>query len=189
MCGVDNRIAVPSLPHTGLAFRQIKRPQVTSRLVSIDPRGSLHDHGRCPREFGRSQKVNHIATPINPAGGGRKINVGGEGETAYLGFEDFVTEEQTFGGPLDRPLTGCLPDCCASDICLRSAPLTAFGQREIRRIARPGCRLTVASNHETIVAWGPLLISIGTVLEYVLLADERLPDEMAWAVLVVEMVK
>jgi hypothetical protein len=168
------------------AYRVSAPPQIASRFIATDSLGSPHDHYRCPSEFGRSQKVSHIATPINPSGGGRKINIGGEGETSYLGFEDFVTEKQTFGGPLHRPLTGSLPDCCASDICLRSAPLTPFGQREICRIAQPGCRLTLASNLQTVVGAAPFLTSIGTVWEYALLSDERWPDEIVWAVLVVE---
>ena len=164
-------------------------PQVASRFISTNSLGSPHDHDSCPSEFCRLQKVSHIATPINPIGGGRKINIGGEGETSYLGFEDFVTEKQTFGGPLDRPLTSSLPNCCATDICLRSAPLTSLGEREICRIARPKARLTLASNHQTVIRMTPFMMSIGPVLEYALLSDERWPDELVWAVLVVEVVR
>jgi hypothetical protein len=171
-----------------LVPRQIKLAEAASHFVSIDALGSQHDHASCPSEFCRLKKVSHIATPINPIGGGRKINIGGESETAYLGFEDFVTERQTFGGPLDRPLISSLPNRCASDICFRSAPLTPLGKKEICRIGRPGCRLTFASNHQTVVGVARFMMSIGRVLEYVLLTDQQCPDEIVWAVLVVEMV-
>jgi hypothetical protein len=169
--------------------RQKLRPaRIASQFVSTDALGSPHDHHSCPTEFCRLKKVSHIATPINPLGGGRRINIGGEGETAYLGFEDFVTERQTFGGPLDRPRTNSLPDRCASDICLRSAPLTPLGKREICRIGRSGCRITFASNHQAVRGMARFLMSVGTLLEYVLLPDQQCPDEIVWAVLVVEMV-
>lgn len=160
--------------------------QGANRFISPNSLGSPHDHKRCPSEFGRLQRVSHIATPINPLGGGRKINIGGEGETSYLGFEDFVTEKQTFGGPLDRPLLSSLPNDCATDICLRSAPLTPLGQSEIRRIARIGCRLTLASNHSTVLRMAPFLLSVGTLVESALLSDERWPHQIVWSVLVVE---
>ncbi len=167
------------------ASRQRQRP--ASYFVSTGALGSTHDHDRCPSQFCRLKKVSHIATPINPIGYGRKINIGGEGETAYLGFEDFVTERQTFGGPLDRPLVGSLPDHCASDICLRSAPLTPLGKKEICRIGRPRCRITFASNCQTVRGEARFLTSIGTVLEYVLISDQQCPGEIVWAALVVEM--
>jgi hypothetical protein len=191
MVGEDSRYGTTDLSHGNwrLSYRPSTPPQIASRFISTNSLGSPHDHDSCPSEFGRSQKVSHIATAINPIGEGRKINIGGEGETSYLGFEDFVTEKQTFGGPLDRPLISSLPDCCATDICLRSAPLTSLGQREICRIARPGCRLTLASNHQTVIRVTPFMMSIGTVLEYALLSDERWPDEIVWAVLVVEVVR
>jgi hypothetical protein len=89
-------------------------PGSTSRLVSLTEAGSPHNHSLCPKETGRNNLVNHLGTPINPQGFGRKINIGGEGETKYLGFEDFVTDSNAGGPP--RPLTDKIPDSTASDI-------------------------------------------------------------------------
>jgi hypothetical protein len=190
MLDKGNRPSASNLPTSDWrkAFRNIPIPQTGSRLISVDSLGSRHDHDRCPAEFGRLETVSHIATPINPIGTGRKVNIGGEGETAYLGFDDFVTETQMFAGPLDRPLTCALPNNCASDICLRSAPVTSFTEREICRIARDGCRLTIASNHETMIGVTQFMMSIGKMLEYDLLTDETQPDKLIWAVLVLEIV-
>jgi hypothetical protein len=85
-----------------------------------------------------------MATPINP-GLGRKANIGGGGETQYQGFEDFVTDPGVVGGP-PRPLTDTIASDTATDIALRSAPITTRGEREIRRIAASGARLTIATN-------------------------------------------
>jgi peptidoglycan hydrolase-like protein with peptidoglycan-binding domain len=124
---------------------------ISTTMPGGDPK---HDHTKCPSTGGYLWKgrKHHRGTPLNPQGTGRKINIGGERETEYLGFEDFVTDTSAFiGGPV-RPLTTLLPSKCASDICVRSSPITYegsstgnMGEREINRIARPGCRLTVCS--------------------------------------------
>ena len=69
-------------------------PPATSRLVSLTIAGSPHDHPNlCPRGAfpGPDGRVHHLGTPINPQGFGNKINIGGEKETQYLGFEDVVS--------------------------------------------------------------------------------------------------
>jgi hypothetical protein len=68
------------------------------------------------KETGTNILVNYLGTPINLQGFGRKINIGGGGETKYLGFEDFVTGSSGGGPP--RPLTDKIPDSRASDILL-----------------------------------------------------------------------
>ena len=51
-------------------------PGPTSRFVSLTPADSPHDHSKCPKEVGTNITVNHLGTPINPQGFGRKINIG-----------------------------------------------------------------------------------------------------------------
>ena len=55
---------------------------------------------------------------------------------------------------------------CASDICLRDVVVNAEIRKEISRLARPGCRLTVAQNSlvETNLN-RTFLLSLGGVLE------------------------
>src|SRR5215467_3788103 len=150
--------------------RHASHASLPSLFVSTTEFGDRHDHDKCPLRFGRLTKVDHVATPIHPVASGRKVNIGGEGETAYLGFDDFVTPDH-FNGR--RPWTSTLRDRCASDICIRSAPITdPVGKREIARIAGRGCRLTVASTHPTMSAQISFLLSLGRVIEYVCLPDQ-----------------
>src|SRR5215469_6889493 len=93
--------------------------------ISPTNRGAPHDHTKCPtppRVTGDlvDGHASHLGTPINPKRFGRTINIYGEGETDYLRFIDFATEPQFAIG---RPLTTSLPGQCASDICMRSAPI------------------------------------------------------------------
>jgi hypothetical protein len=166
-----------------------RRPEMlsnSSRFISTTRAGPDHNHDACPLEFNGGRTVHHFATPISPKGGGRKVNIGGEGEAGYVGFEDFVTERLTFGGPLDRPLTSCLSAKSASDIFLRSAPITyPTVQEEIVRIARPRCRLTVASTYQTLLASWHFIGSVGTLLELVIVTSQ--PDKLCYFVAVVEM--
>jgi hypothetical protein len=142
-----------------------------SIFVSLTPDGFPHDHSTCPFET-RAQisRVHHLGTPINPQGFGRKINLGGEGETKYLGFEDFIPN--VFPGPI-RPLTSSLRDHCASDICLRFSPILKDaseekGKKEIFRIAQPRCRLTFCGD---VARFGATLFSLGTRIERVVMPN------------------
>lgn len=125
-------------------------------LIAFDHLGFPHDHSKCPKpswdaEGGPDGRITHHATPMNPRGGGRMICIGGVGEVAYLGFKDFVPDPKEdkemlpswVGG---RPFTRELPKRSCSDICFRSTPISAFMQKELKRIAAHGCRLTYASN-------------------------------------------
>ena len=131
-----------------------------SGLISPSDYGAPHDHAQCPtppRVTGDlvDGHASHWGTPINPKHDGQMINIYGEGETDYLGFRDFATEAKFANG---RPLTtgllpngsALLPDGTASDIFMRSSPISAVTESEIKRIARPaalgGCRFTYASN-------------------------------------------
>ena len=141
-----------------------------SGFVATTPAGARHDHSKCPGPPRVSGSLylglaDHLGTPINPKAMGRMINIYGEGETDYLGFVDFATE---VGYSRGRPLTSSLPDDCASDICMRSAPISQVTEKEIKRLARPsargGCRFTYASNIETFTPPKPKLLSFGIVI-------------------------
>jgi len=116
-------------------------------LVSSTVLGSPHDHSTCPfSNFpspGSGGRVSHFGLPVNPLPG-RSINLGGEGEAAYLGFEDFLPSPQ-IGPP--RPFTSSLADHSVQNICMRDAPIgmngsVDAGRDEILRIAAAGCRFT-----------------------------------------------
>ena len=137
-----------------------------------DPR---HDHNKCPKSPGHGDitlpdgRVGHIATPVNPQGFGRKVNIGGEYELAYLGFEDFLVRvpHGNYFGPA-RPFTETLKNPCASDICMRSVPLNKEIKAEVNRIALPGCRLTLALNsYRDLATDQRFLMSMGPVIEQV----------------------
>lgn len=111
---------------------------------------------------GSGHPVDHIATLVNP-GVGRKVNIGGEGETHEQGFEDFVTDPGVVGGPL-RPLTDTVASDTATYIALRSAPVSTRGEREIRRIAASGARLTIATNAFTLLKTEQIVQRLGGVV-------------------------
>jgi hypothetical protein len=158
---IVGKMTIAALDREMLEFenRPPPAPVAVSIFVSLTPEGAPHDHGQCPFEHRGTERVHHLATPINPGGFGRKINVGGERETQYLGFEDFVTDAGVVGGP-PRPITDTLPDSSASDICLRSSPITARGETEIRRIAMSHCRLVLATNSFAIRTLEPILLRL-----------------------------
>jgi hypothetical protein len=189
-----------------------------SDFVSTTKAGSPHDHSKCPTRPRYSGILldghsAHHGTPINPKGGvvrgvedQRKICIFGEGEVDYLGFEDYSTDSNFLRGrpfSLDPPPPRGhgLPDGCASDICLRSAPINAQTQREIRRIARPlakgGCRFTYAEGNVEIEQNKAFLLGLGTVIEHVVIFQPSdLPDRPgdepgsnSMQVLVIEIVK
>src|SRR5262249_19437505 len=114
------------------------------------------------------------------------INIGGEGETDYVGFLDFRTDgppvnSKNIFGDLSRPITQTLPDRSVSDLCMRSTPIThakegdGQGEREIVRIARPGCRFTFATNTGFFAGASPFLFSIGAVIEDIMVPEEGDP--------------
>ncbi len=148
----------------------------TDDFVSTTVLGAPHDHSTCPLSGfsapGSGGRVNHFGLPVNPLPG-RSINIGGEHETDYLGFEDFVTGPGLIGPP--RPFTTTLSDHSVQNICLRDSPIsmngsTSAGRDEIRRIAAPGCRLTFCGD---VAQFRPELVSLGTVERHFVMADPR----------------
>jgi hypothetical protein len=130
--------------------------------------------------------VQHLGTPINPQGFGRKINIGGEHETDYLGFEDFTTEPIS-AGPKNRPLTATLPDNRARDICVRDSPITPHGESEIARIAMSFCRLTVSTNSTFANDMEIIVARLGTVIERHILVNFKPSDGLGAHILVAMM--
>jgi len=169
-----------------------------SKLVSITELGDVHDHSTCPKSSFpgivlRDGKVHHMGLPINPTRRGRMVNIGGEKETNYLGFEDFTTDD--LGSEQQgRPLTSSIRDHTVSDICIRSSPITKNrsteeGKRELIRLAQPGCRLTFASHHLEVQGKTQLLRSLGRELEHVTIksTDPKSTDGIELEVMVIEM--
>jgi hypothetical protein len=182
---IVGKMTIASLDREYLEFEKRPPPAPASIFVSVTPDGFPHDHDTCPSEtMGGTRKVHHLGTPINPQGFGRKINLGGEGETKYLGFEDFLPNP--FPGPRVRPLTSILPDHCASDICLRFAPISKDaseekGKQEIIRIAKPGCRLTFCGD---VIRFQGSLLSLGTRIESIVMPDPIIGGVTeAWVIL------
>ncbi|MDX3839525.1 peptidoglycan-binding domain-containing protein [Streptomyces europaeiscabiei] len=174
---------IAALDNEIVAFENRPPPTVISLFVSLTHEGSPHDHNTCPVDTS-GHKVDHMATPINP-GLGRKVNIGGEGETQYQGFEDFVTDPGVVGGP-PRPLTDTIASDTATDIALRSAPITTRGEREIRRIATSNARLTIATNTFTLPKMEQIVKRLGgVVIERISLPDTSVPDGLGYQVLVV----
>ncbi|MGN6311763.1 MAG: peptidoglycan-binding domain-containing protein [Xanthobacteraceae bacterium] len=151
-----------------------------SQLVSRTINGAAHDHKRCPR----LESGEHKATPINPLGFGRKINIWGDGETDYLGFEDYAIDPSyaSNGKGLmkftwERLEKGGIADHTASDIFMRSSPVyddndLKIGRikprsttAEILRIAMPGCRLTYSGTIENINLYLAKILRLGVVTE------------------------
>jgi len=154
-----------------------------SGFIAPTPMGTPHDHTQCPtppRVSGQllDGHASHRATPINPKGLGRMINIYGEGETDYLGFVDFATEAEFQNG---RLMTSTLPDKCANDICIRSAPISPFTKREILRLATPvaqgGCRFTYASTQIPFKTPRKEILELGQVIQQARIADPNHPDD------------
>lgn len=153
-----------------------------SLFVSLTREGSPHDHSACPLDGG-GVRVDHLATAINP-GLGRKINIGGEGELQYLGFEDFVTDANAVGGP-PRPVTDVIPDASVTDIALRASPITVRGEREIGRIAGSQCRLTIATNSHTVPHMEGVIQRLGgVVIERISIPDPSAADGLGYQIFV-----
>lgn len=151
-----------------------------SQLVSPTRSGATHEHKLCPRlEAGE-----HEATPINPLGFGRKINIWGDGETDYLGFEDYAIDPayaSNVKGRMkftwERPENGGIADNTVSDIFMRSSPVyddndLRIGRikprsttAEILRIATPGCRFTYSGSAENMTLYLTKVLRLGVVME------------------------
>lgn len=145
--------------------------KLPSRFIETTEKGRHHDHSRCPQAPSlRFEIAGHKGTPINPQGTAR-FNIGGEGETHYLDFEDCVTDERNLYGPAGRRKTQTIPSHTVTDLCLRSSPITTEmidggqGELEISRIAKPGCRFTYANNPERYPGQMGYLSSIGMIIE------------------------
>jgi hypothetical protein len=102
-----------------------------------------------------SQLVSPRGTPLNPKRIPNKkmINIFGERETEP-GFVNYTSDPQWArgGDGVVRPWTHDpqvppgLADKSASDICIRSSPLSRITLDEIARIGMQGCRVTIALN-------------------------------------------
>lgn len=159
-----------------------------SLLVAVKEEGAPHDHRLCAPL--RLESGEHKGTPINPLGFGRKINIFGDHETDYLGFEDFSTDRRfvsrSSGPPMritfDPIERGGLPDHCASDICMRNSPLVdaTFTRQtglpntfdEIKRIAMPGSRFTYGADAENLKSFESVVLRLGPVIERVAFKDK-----------------
>jgi hypothetical protein len=163
---------------------------VQSQYVSTTLMGPQHDHSKCPtRPYATSPgpdgHAQHLTCPLSVLGYGRRINIGGEGEAAYLNFEDMLTRvwDDRYWGP-PRPFTeDVLPDACASDIYLRASPLNHEIAKEINRIALPGCRFIYADDANAFQE--AFLFSLGVLLERVDVVDPR--DQSIWQAYVIGM--
>ncbi len=177
----DNIVGKKTIERLDLEMKKLEETP-PSRFVATTKAGAPHDHSQCPRLEGED---GHIGTPINPLRFGRMVNIFGDHETDYLGFEDFITDprfpSRTSGVPAKLtfapPALGGLPNQCASDICMRSSPVTdsAFTQRtgkpntidEIKRIAMSGSRFTYAGGQENINQFGAKVLRLGALMERV----------------------
>jgi peptidoglycan hydrolase-like protein with peptidoglycan-binding domain len=138
-------VRAPKVP-AALGFPPPKKTRPGSKFVSaIDSE---------PNPTG----VNHNR-PVNPKGTGRMINIFGSQETP--GFDDYTSDlafssfshgevknnaSQFFRPWTEDPDPGVsIKPRTASDICIRDSPIQQPTIDAIRRIAGPGCRLTVGS--------------------------------------------
>lgn len=131
-----------------------------SQYICFDHAGEEHDHSQCPpwRGGGEYQldksgrmTISHAATPINPTRRGRMIQIGGQGESKYQGFEDSIPNpacdvDMPKGDVSGRLLTSDLAAGTVSDIAFRSAPLDPWMKTEIKRICMVGARLIFAGD-------------------------------------------
>lgn len=183
---------IKALDEQMFIFEQFE-PGEESQFVSLTEAGAKHEHTQCPTKGvtapGRDGRPLHHGTPINPQGFARKINIGGEHETDYVGFQDFVTKtpDGLVFGPPGRPFTENLPKRCASDICMRSAPITAEIRKEINRLAVPACRFTYANDPSNVSFNRAFLLSLGTVIEDAFIFSKSVNVEQTLEVMVIVM--
>jgi hypothetical protein len=175
----DNIVGIMTIERLDLELVELEKTK-KSQLVSETSAGQPHDHSKCPR----LQAGEHERTPINPQRFGRMINIFGDHETDYLGFEDYAIDPKFKGAESGtiRPLTWdktsprFIPANRVSDISMRSIPVFTAAElerrgdkgfpsimHEIKRIAMPGCRITFSG--EEIFA--RRIIRLGVLIERV----------------------
>jgi hypothetical protein len=150
---IVGRMTINWLDEDMFAFenRPSAPPPLWDIFVSMTPEGEPHDHDKCPTtpyvtSPGPDGHAQHKGSPIYPQAHGKMINIWGEGETNYVGFQDYATHRDgEFLFP-HRPLTQTIGSRSVSDICMRSSPLHRITGFEMQRLAMPGCRFTYASN-------------------------------------------
>ncbi|MDX1951096.1 MAG: RHS repeat-associated core domain-containing protein, partial [Verrucomicrobiota bacterium] len=101
-----------------------------------------------------------LLNSLNPPRQGLRLNIFGEGEAP--GFRDVSTSAQYASGTdgVPRPLTSSLQSGSASDIFIRSSPVTGEGTiSEIMRLSQPGTRITYMLPQPTVGAQGQALIN------------------------------
>ena len=173
-------------------MEQEEESRLRSRFVETTDRGRNHDHSKCPQAPSLQFAIaGHVGTPINPQGPSQfRFNIGGEGETAYLDFDDCVTDERNLFGPAGRTRTQSIASNSVTDLCLRSSPITTEavedgqGEIEISRIARPGCRFTYANNPGRFVEQRGFLMSLGIIIEDIFLPGPK-PEDALRAVVII----
>jgi len=170
---------------------QEKLQRLPSRFVCMTEEGHNHDHSKCPQAPSiQFERVEHRGTPLNPQGNVR-VNIGGEGETLHLGFDDCITDTRSLFGPIGRTLTQDLATNSVTDLCSRSSPITTEaiengqGEREISRIAAPGCRFTYANNVGRTTAQLPFLLSLGSIIEDIMVPSTNSKLEGLRAIVVI----
>lgn len=111
-----------------------------------------------PEPNSTTKLVSDQGTPLNPRPGAT-INLFGEGESG--GFSDYSSDIRhcsttSKGKVLHRPWTGDprvgigLDSGSIDNICCRGSPILQVTIDEIRRIAKPGCRVTYSSEPNQI---------------------------------------
>jgi hypothetical protein len=199
----DNIVGIRTVKALDKQMKDLEdAPEPLTGFISLTPFGSPHDHvvdRRCDHfldsedhEVNGKRRIRHDGTPINPQGFRRKICLGGTNEVKYLGFENFVPDpkEDPAMQPFfvqGRPFTSAIADHTVSDLCLRSAPLDRFMQgndpripgrkSELKRIALPGCRVTMAGNVNEVANAMPFLITLGPQIQSAIIHnDPSRPD-------------
>lgn len=151
-----------------------------SVLVSPTKDGANHNHATCPPIMAGI----HAGTPINPLRWKRMVNLYGDGETKYLGFEDYAIDPSWRGSTSGlRPLTwehpsrGGLKDQSVSDLCMRNSPVYDDNDlkaglikprsttAEIKRILMPGARITYAGTEENIKLYFHKIARLAAIIE------------------------
>lgn len=175
----DNIVGIMTIERLDLDMVEHEKKK-KSQFVSETSNGSPHDHSKCPQ----LQAGDHERTPINPTRMGRMINLFGDHETDYLGFEDYAVDpafrmaESHTIRPLtwDRSSSRFIADKTVSDIAMRSIPIFTAAElkrqgkkgfpsilHEIKRIAMPGCRITFAGEE----VFAKKIIRLGALMERV----------------------
>ncbi len=176
----DNIVGINTIKALDEQMRDLEKSEpLLTGFISLDANGSKHEHSlstACDPFFDSDDfqgRISHHGTPINPQRLGRMITIGGTNDAKYLGFENFVPDpSQDKDMPNEavhgRPFTNTLGNRTVSDVSFRSSPIDKFMKIELKRIAMFGCRLTFASNIQTVVDLMPFLLSLGPQLQFAL---------------------